>query len=81
MSKQHELKILPVHFNAVVAGKKRAELRKFDRHYSEGDNLLLREWTGEGGYTGKMIRVEVTHIANVGECAPGYLLLSFIVLS
>lgn len=81
MSKQHELKILPVHFNAVVAGKKRAELRKFDRDYSEGDTLLLWEWTEADGYTGKMIRVEVIHIANVGEYAPGYLLLSFVVLS
>ena len=77
----HDIKILPVHFNAAVSGKKRAELRKLDRDYAEGDTLMLREWTEIGGYTGRVIRVEVTHIANVGEYAPGYLLLSFIVLN
>nr|UVX66088.1 MAG: protein of unknown function DUF3850 [Bacteriophage sp.] len=73
----HDLKILPVHFQAVLSGQKRAELRKWDRSFSTGDTLHLREWTEADGYTGKAIKVVVTHCCNVGEYAPGYVMLSF----
>lgn len=76
----HDLKILPVHFDAVRCGNKRAELRKWDRDFSEGDTLRLREWTEADGYTGRVIDVLVVHVCNVGEYAPGYLMLSFFVL-
>lgn len=81
MSSIHKLKILTVHFVAVFSGRKRAELRKFDRSYAEGDTLILQEWTEADGYTGREISVKVTHIANISAYAPGYLLLSFVVLS
>nr|UVX65689.1 MAG: protein of unknown function DUF3850 [Bacteriophage sp.] len=76
----HDLKILPVHFDAVRCGSKRAELRKWDRNFSDGDTLRLREWTEADGYTGRVIDVRVVHVCNVGEYAPGYLMLSFFVL-
>lgn len=55
------LKILPVYFPEVCAGRKRAELRKDDRGFRVGDNLMLREWTGKE-YTGRRVIVRVTHI-------------------
>lgn len=76
----HDLKILPVHFQAVLSGQKRAELRKWDRSFSTGDTLRLREWTEADGYTGRQIDVRVIHICNVGEYAPGYVMLSFFLL-
>lgn len=76
----HDLKILPVHFHAVKCGKKRAELRKADRHFAVGDTLNLREWTEKDGYTGRVVDVRITHCCDVGEYAPGYVMLSFFLL-
>lgn len=76
----HDLKILPVHFQAVERGEKRAELRKWDRSFDTGDTLRLREWTEADGYTGRQIDVRVVHICNVHEYAPGYVMLSFFLL-
>ena len=42
----HSLKILPEHFNAVVSGNKKSEIRYNDRNYRVGDILSLREWDG-----------------------------------
>lgn len=47
----HELKIIPKYFEDVLDGKKNFELRKDDRNFKEGDNILLREYEG-GEYTG-----------------------------
>lgn len=70
----HELKILPEHFTPVLDELKTAELRKSDRLFSVGDTLLLMEWNGE--YTGDVCERTITHIADVGEYLPGYVLLS-----
>lgn len=40
----HELKCWPSHFEALVDGRKKAELRLNDRNYREGDLLWQREW-------------------------------------
>lgn len=71
---KHELKILPQHFIPVLDELKTAELRKNDRAYAVGDTLLLMEWNGE--YTGDACERVVTHIADVGDYLPGYVLLS-----
>lgn len=49
----HQIKIAPKYFNAVVAGSKKAELRKDDRGYKVGDVLSLCEWK-HGSYTGRL---------------------------
>ncbi|EPE3165463.1 DUF3850 domain-containing protein [Cronobacter sakazakii] len=73
----HNLKICPEHYSAVCAGVKRAELRKNDRDYRAGDTLDLCEWDKDDeSFTGNYISVTVTHVADVGEWMPGYVLLS-----
>jgi hypothetical protein len=73
----HYLKIYPEFFSAVCTGVKRAELRKNDRDYRVGDTLHLMETPrGSCHQTGEFINVKITHIADVGEWIPGYVLLS-----
>lgn len=71
---KHELKILPQHFIPVLDELKTAELRKNDRKYAVGDTLLLMEWNGD--YTGDSCERMVTHIADVSDYLPGYVMLS-----
>lgn len=73
----HELKIYPEFFSAICTGVKRAELRKNDRDYRVGDTLhLLETPRGSCHRTGEFINATITHIADVGEWMPGYVLLS-----
>ena len=39
----HFLKVVPEYFEALAEGKKGFEIRKDDRDYKEGDNLVLEE--------------------------------------
>lgn len=73
----HDLKIYPEFFSAVCTGVKRAELRKNDRDYRVGDTLHLMETPrGSCHQTGEFINVKITHITDVDEWMPGYVLLS-----
>lgn len=71
MSRTHELKTDPKVFEAVWRGVKTFEIRKNDRGFQVGDELLLREteWSGtamfEGAplvYTGRTISKIVSHV-------------------
>lgn len=73
---EHVLKIAPIHFAAVADGLKHAELRANDRPFGVGDKITLSEWRCEVGYTGESVDVVITHIADVGFIAPGYVMLS-----
>ena len=78
----HDLKIYPEYFSAVCTGVKRAELRKNDRDYRAGDTLHLMETPrGSCHATGEFINVTITHVADVGEWMPGYVLLSIALAS
>ncbi|EHF4954335.1 DUF3850 domain-containing protein [Enterobacter hormaechei] len=59
--KIHSIKIAPKYLDAVVAGQKKAELRKNDRAYSVGDVLSLQEWK-HGSYTGREWAAVITHM-------------------
>jgi hypothetical protein len=77
----HELKCWPRYFGAVARGEKTCELRRDDRApgFRVGDDLLLREWHPEGGYTGAYVVRRVTHVLRNAErlgLAPGFALLS-----
>ncbi|HHW9169168.1 TPA: DUF3850 domain-containing protein [Salmonella enterica] len=72
---EHNLKIAPEYFAAVVAGVKHAEMRFNDRNYQTGDVLNLCEWD-DGAFTGGFVSVDVTHVCELPS-VPGYALLSF----
>lgn len=71
----HELKILPEHFEPVLAGVKLAELRMNDRNFKVDDILCLREYEN-GEYTGRKVYRHIIHVADVSAYLPGYVLLS-----
>lgn len=74
----HQLKILPEYFQAVIDGRKKAELRTNDRDFNVGDYLLLAEWeSGAAEYTGREIRVEISDITQCDFAAPQLVMLSF----
>ncbi len=75
---EHELRCWPEHYAVIETGAKTCELRLADRPYQRGDSLLLREWEPVGnGYTGRQLRVRVTHVLSGGEwLAPGYVAMS-----
>ena len=72
----HELKIYPEFFHPVCTGNKRSELRKNDRDYQVGDTLHLCEYSHTTGRTGEYVNVIVTHVADVSDWLPDYVLLS-----
>lgn len=77
MTTFHFLKIWPEHYQDVISGMKKAELRKNDRDYSVGDSLILKEYKPKTGrFTGLEAHVLVTHITDVSEWLPGYVMLS-----
>ncbi len=76
--KMHELKTTQPYFDEVCRGAKRADLRKNDRDFKVGDQLLLKEYDPEIGYTGRSFIVRVTHVLEQFEAlTPGYAMLSF----
>ncbi|HEJ6927272.1 DUF3850 domain-containing protein [Serratia nevei] len=80
--KKHDLKILPEHFAAVVSGEKKAEFRINDRGYAVGDLLRLRlsgecpEFMHPAAFANAHTWVRITHITDLAEWAPGYVMLS-----
>jgi hypothetical protein len=81
----YEIRVWSDDFQAAFLGKKRAEFRKADRLYQEGDELVLREWDPKRRvYLGRYLRTQITHVASGGEYRPeerslpaGYVLISF----
>lgn len=89
----HTLKSWPIHFQAVLAKKKTAELRRMDREFHPGDFVLLSEYVPEGEpmsfgagtvrlssgeFTGAWIKIKITHVEESAQfLKPGYGLLSF----
>lgn len=73
----HNLKILPEYFVEVVRGNKTFEVRKDDRPFNVGDELILYE-VNCGRYTGRNIKVIITYILrNPDYCKEGYCILGF----
>ena len=59
-------KVWPEYFEAIVAGKKKFELRLNDFDVQEGDALILEEWDPKTKeYTGRKIEKKVTYVLKV----------------
>ena len=83
----HELKTHPQHFSMVFAGSKKFEVRKNDRNYQLGDELLLKEFVPKGfyedglndeQYTGRILHRRIDYILKGGQFGieEGYCVMS-----
>ena len=67
---RHEKKILPVHFEPILDGRKTYEVRLADWACSPGDVLVLREWDPmTKTYTGRAIEKVVTYVGRTKDAA------------
>ncbi len=63
----HDLKIWPANYEAVSTGSKRYEIRKTDRNFKVGDQVMLREYVPENKkYTGRSAIYRITHMTEPG---------------
>lgn len=69
----HKLKIDPQYFESVILGEKQFEIRKNDRNFQVGDQLILKEWNKEG-FTGRSYQSEITYITDYMQ-KNGYVVL------
>lgn len=73
--KSHNLKTLPIYFEAAAKGIKTFEIRKNDRNFEIGEQISLLEHDGLV-YTGREIRGEIIYITDY-EQKKGYVVLGF----
>jgi ASC-1-like (ASCH) protein len=73
---RHNLKTWPEYFQAVVDGKKTFEIRKNDRGFQVGDELLLQEYDPkEEAYTGRQAIAVVRYMTDFGQ-QDGYVVMA-----
>lgn len=78
---RHFLKTLPRFFDAVYSGAKTFEVRRDDRGFQVGDELVLLEWDAHAEvFTGRRLDHVVGYILRGEEwgLAPGYVVLSLV---
>lgn len=64
----HELKTWEKYYRLIEKGEKPFELRKNDRGFLPGHELLLREYKHQTqSYTGRTLRRKITYILNSDE--------------
>lgn len=77
----HELKTWEAYFNAVVSGEKNFELRKNDRGFLVGHELLLREYRHDSQtFTGRTVRRKISYVLGGSDAEkfglkPGYCIM------
>lgn len=77
----HELKILPTYFEAVLSGAKTFEIRDDkDRGFQKGDTVTLREFDPNKvmqhqRFTGRRLEREITYVTAF-EQKPGYVVFA-----
>ncbi|SMD38415.1 protein of unknown function [Bacillus sp. JKS001846] len=73
----HNLKINKVFFTPVLEQIKTFEIRKNDRDFHIGDEVILNEWDDEKQqYTGRNVKVEILYITDY-EQKDNYVVFSF----
>lgn len=80
MKAKHELKTWPEYFDLVWRGLKTFEVRKNDRHFEDGDSVLLREWSVTNGYSGREIMVTILYVfrgGSLGGLQPDFVVFGF----
>lgn len=79
---QHDLKIWPFSFAAILDGRKRFEIRKNDRDFKQGDTLHLHEFVPRTRkYTGRHITASVTYLLNADDAVDFGLLETHVIMS
>jgi hypothetical protein len=64
----HELKTWKQYFRMLYSGSKTFEVRKHDRDFKLGDELVLKEWDNETNqYTGRFLHRRVDYILHGGQ--------------
>lgn len=71
----HHLKIAPEFYEAIIAGKKKFEIRKNDRGFKVGDAFVLREFK-DHSYSGKYALGTILYITDY-EQKEGFVVFSF----
>lgn len=78
---KHELKTWPEYFEKIWSGHKTFEVRKNDRHFQEGEYVLLREWSVTEGYSGREVLTTITYVfrggGSLNGLLPGFVVFSF----
>jgi len=75
MTKIHTLKIEPIHYGAIIDGKKKFEIRKNDRGFNVGDIIELKPFM-HGCYLKLMpIRRKILYVSNYKQ-RKNYVVLS-----
>lgn len=73
--KMHCLKIDPEYLTALADGTKTCEIRKNDRNYQVGDEIILQPWRVNRWLQGTRLAFKITHITHY-EMKQGYVALS-----
>jgi murein L,D-transpeptidase YafK len=77
--KIHELKTNVEFFTAIYSGNKQFEIRKDDRDFEVGDELVLKEYSRENlQYTGRFLHRKVDYVLRGGQFGleDGYVIMS-----
>jgi hypothetical protein len=74
----HHLKLSVEYSDEVFNGSKTFELRKNDRHFMKGDEIIFHEYDKDGaGYTGRAMSYIITYILeNHESLSKGYVAMS-----
>ena len=80
MNNIHRVKILPIFFKAIIQNRKPFEIRKNDRNYKIGDDVILHEWENEK-FTGRFCIVTIKEIFDISFIAPEYIAFTFDLIS
>lgn len=78
MNQTHELKSWPFYFQAVWDGHKCFEVRKNDRNFKNGDQVILKEWNPETlSYTGRTFLFEIIYVHRGLGMEEGFVVIGF----
>ena len=83
--KQHVLKTIDVYWDAILEGKKTFEVRKNDRAFQTGDELILERWQHDKfgvlypTVPRRMLKVRISYLLQGGQFGiePAYCVLGF----